>query len=83
MGAGMDSAVWSSGPPLGTLDRGLGNPYVRLQGWAGGPVGRPPPPSVSSRDPWEGPGHLSLLSCAGEDGQGGALRRRPRGHRMS
>lgn len=76
-------AVWSSWPPLGTLDGGLGSPHVRLQGWAGGPMGRPPLPSVSSRVPWEGPGRLCPLSYAGEDGPGGALRCRPRGHRTS
>ena len=53
-GAGMDSAVWSSGPPLGTLGGGFGSPHARLQGWAGGPMGWPPPPSVSSGGPWRG-----------------------------
>lgn len=80
----MDSAVCDSGPPLGTLGGGLGSPYVRLQGWAGGPMGRPSPPSSELQGPMGGaPATLSPLSCAGEDGQGGALRRRPRGHRMS
>lgn len=44
---------------------------------------RPPLPSVSSRVPWEGPGPLCPLSYAGKDGPGGALRRRPHGHRTS
>lgn len=54
MGAVMASAVWSSGLPLGTLGGGFGSPHARLQSWAGGPMGWPPPPSVSSGGPWRG-----------------------------